>query len=129
MATITLEQLRKLAPAEIVALAERGIITLMSDKDITDLSKQDMPEYQQFESLNGQEISVNQASKKYGVPSPTLSRWAKRGIIKVLRRGSNKRKYLNEQDVAYCSAIRKQNPGQGKWVFDDSGIPYTPTTR
>lgn len=73
-----------------------------------------------FSQLQGQVIGVNQAADKYDVPGPTISRWVKKGFIRVL--GSRLvpggfQKLLDESDVAYCVAVYKTDPGQGKW-FD-----------
>jgi len=68
-------------------------------------------------------IWIGEASRKYNVPHPTLSRWKDKGLIKILGQESNKI-LLDEQDVAYCAYIYHQDGGQGKRIFADDGRPY-----
>jgi hypothetical protein len=81
-----------------------------------------------FEHLRGQKIGVRESSKKYGISSKTVSRWAKAGYINKLDRGY--RLYLDEADVAYCAAVYKAKfeyyEGQlaGVPIFDEEGNPY-----
>ncbi len=57
-----------------------------------------------FTHLEGCEISISEASRRYNLATSTLSKWAKRGHIRILRR-TGKEVYLNESDVAYAHAI------------------------
>ncbi len=77
-----------------------------------------------FEHLRGKSIWVMEAARKYGVPNPTISNWAKRGFIRILGREGRKT-LLDEADVAYCAAVYKAKGGRrGKWIFDKHGKPY-----
>lgn len=81
-----------------------------------------------FEHLRGQKISMSDASRKYGIPHPTFSRWAKASFIGVLGRGY--RTFLDEADVAYCAAVydAKYKFYEGKMsgvnIFDENGNPF-----
>lgn len=61
-----------------------------------------------FQHLDGVEISISEASFKYHLHVGTLSKWVKAGRIKEL--GSDprhkQRKFVNEADVAYLAALR-----------------------
>lgn len=61
-------------------------------------------------------ISLSAASRKYGVPHPTLSRWTKRGYIPVLLR-TRKELYVKESALIEIIRIYKKDPGQGKKVL------------
>ena len=54
--------------------------------------------------LDGVPIRVTLAAEKYDVSHATLQRWAKKGLIKVLRRGP-KLLELDEADVKRASQI------------------------
>lgn len=43
-------------------------------------------------------ISLREAARKYGIPNPTISRWVKRGLIKVILRTKNWL-YIDESDL------------------------------
>jgi len=88
---------------------------------------EDTPEWKKHRHLKGKPISIREASRKYDIPDRTIGRWAIDGIIKVLGKDGNK-KLLDESYVAYTYEVRKQRPGQGKWLFDENGLPYTPET-
>lgn len=92
------------------------------------MKKTDLPEYQQFNSLNRVKISLSDASRKYDVSSQTLYKWVGNKYISVLEK-SKVNVYLNEQDVAYCAFVYHRNPGQGKWTFNEDGTPYEPKGR
>ncbi len=68
---------------------------------------------------------MRKAEEKYGVPSPTISSWVKKGYITLLGNEGNK-KFLDEQDVAYCAKVYHARRGQGKWLFNADGTPYVP---
>lgn len=89
--------------------------------------KEDLPEYKKHAHLKGVPIWISEAERKYRVPNPTISVWVKRGLIKVLGYEKN-RKLIDEADVAYCAEIYNQRKGQGKWLFDENGLPYKPKT-
>lgn len=101
--------------------------TLVNQKDCEQpLTKETTPEYKAVAHLRGCGIGVNQASKKYGVPNPTISRWLDKGYIRRLSGETLKgqRVLIDEADMAYCAAIYHQNPGQGKSIFNPDGTPY-----
>ena len=81
-----------------------------------------------YEHLRGRRITVSDAERKYGVPNPTLSRWAKRGIIATLGHGRRRARFLDEADVAYAASVyqTRKTKGQtsGARIFDDEGYPY-----
>jgi hypothetical protein len=81
------------------------------------------PEYARFLDLQGNPISINEASRRYGVYTSTLTRWMQRGHLHVLEHKGN-RTLLDEADVAYCALVYKKNQGQGKRVLGADGKPY-----
>ncbi len=85
--------------------------------------KEDLPEYQKFSHLAGQEIWPREAARKYNVSQKTISRWFEKGFIISLGTDKN-RVLLDEQDVAYCVEIYRTRSGQGKWIFNPDGTPY-----
>jgi len=87
------------------------------------LPKEALPEYQLTAGLQGVPISINEAGRKYKLNTSTLTRWMQRGLIRQLGKDGRKT-LLDEADVAYCARVYRQNSGQGKWAFDDSGRPY-----
>jgi excisionase family DNA binding protein len=87
------------------------------------LPKEALPEYQLNADLKGVPISINEAGRKYKLNTSTLTRWMQRGLIHQLGKDGRKT-LLDEADVAYCASVYRQNGGQGKWAFDDSGRPY-----
>lgn len=89
--------------------------------------KEDLPEYQKFSHLAGQEIWISEAARQYDVKVAVLHKWTKRGYIKVSGKDKN-RVLLDEQDVAYCAEIYRTRSGQGKWIFNPDGTPYIPKT-
>ena len=88
------------------------------------IRKEELPAYRKFVHLNGIKIGVGEASRKYEIPVSTLHRWAvQKKLITVLAREGQK-VLLDEQDVAYCAETYHRNKGQGKWIFDENGVPY-----
>jgi hypothetical protein len=80
----------------------------------------------QFKHFRGESITIAQAAQNYGIHPETLRGWVKHGYIQVLREGYGKA--LDRADVEYCVAIhRAQGGGRGKRLFDDSGLPYSPS--
>ena len=73
--------------------------------------------------MAGEKIWISEATRKYGVSQRTLSRWVKAKYIERLD-SDGYRVYLNEQDVAYCSAVYEERSGQGKRIFNKDGTPY-----
>ena len=117
------------------ALVEKGKIRagvvsgemVVSEEEVkkeTVKRKEDLPEYLKYQHLKNKTIWILKASEDYGVPFSTLRGWVKKGYIKII--GYKGRKVLlNEQDVAYCVEIYRKHKGQGKWLFDEDGLPYT----
>ena len=83
-----------------------------------------LPDYQQFKNLSGQGIGIREASRKFGIPDRTISRWVQKGYIRILQHAGRKI-IIDLADVSYCDFIYKQNPGQGKWLFSQNGAPYS----
>src|SRR5690606_5102000 len=58
--------------------------------------------------LEGQPITVGMAARKYGLTTPSISRWAKAGYIRVIHRSGHGRPTLiDESDVAYAQKLMK----------------------
>jgi hypothetical protein len=93
-------------------------------KQISNLRREDLPEYQQFSHLQGQPIWVAEAARKYNIVHQNVSRWIKAGVIKQVGVDRN-RLLLDEQDVAYCAYVYHQrNAKRGSWLFRPDGTPY-----
>ena len=118
--------LENLTGREIKNLIQRGILEVMESQPIP-TKKEETPEYKKHKHLKGKPIHLSGAARKYDVPLVTISQWVKKGYISVMGMDKNK-KMLDEADVAYCAEVRKNRQGQGKWLFDESGLPYTPET-
>ncbi len=58
-------------------------------------------------------ISLMDAERKYGVHHGTLSRWADKGIIKVVL-NTPKTRYIDEESLKAVLVIYFKAPGQGK---------------
>jgi len=90
--------------------------------------KEELPEYKKHRHLRGHELGIAEAGRKYGIPQSTINRWVQQGYI--TRLGQTGQKILiDEADVAYCAEIYRKRGGQGRWLFNPDGTPYTPTTR
>ena len=78
-----------------------------------------------FKHLDGNQISMSEASRKYDVPHSTLRGWVNKGYIEVLsaKRQQGRPIFLNERDVAYRAAfyhrIKEAEDGDvsGKHIF------------
>lgn len=69
-----------------------------------------------WRDLQGREISVREASRKYGLRSPSLSRWAQKGHIRVL--GNNGyQTFLDESDVVFAAVLAKLAGRRGRALF------------
>ena len=86
------------------------------------LPREELPDYKRFSHLQGTPISISEGSRKYGIATPTITRWMQRGFIARLGK-DGRRTLLDEADVAYCASVYKQSSGQGKRAFDDQGRP------
>ncbi len=61
-------------------------------------------------------ISLSDASRKYGIPHPTISRWVKaKYVTKLLDDGWIV--YIKESEIAYLAKAYKADPGRGSWVI------------
>lgn len=58
-------------------------------------------------------IALRVAERKYGIPSSTLCRWVKRGLIPIIDRTKNWL-YVDETHLVRIVALYNTNPGQGK---------------
>ncbi|MBI9045166.1 MAG: hypothetical protein JEZ06_11820 [Anaerolineaceae bacterium] len=95
----------------------------ISEKSLNKLlPREELPDYQAFAHLIGQEISISEAGRQYKLNTSTLTRWMQRGYVTKIRK-QGRLTLLNEADVAYCAAIYHQNEGQGKRVFNRNGKP------
>ena len=92
------------------------------------------PIFRKHASLRGIGIGMNEASRKYGIPQPTISRWAKVGWIGVIGKDpgyvQNRRLWIDEAEMAYCAEVYhlKQAGGrkQGRKLFNGDGTPFEP---
>jgi hypothetical protein len=100
----------------------------MSDAPIKDLPYTEYPQYKKHAKWKGVPITLSGASRTFGVPHPTISRWVSRNLITVLRR-TKRELYLDKADAAYCAEIRREKSGPGKWLFNDDRTPFVTQTR
>ena len=85
--------------------------------------KTDVPEYKRLKHLQNVGISLSAASRKYKVPTRTISRWKTRGLLRQVGVEKN-RVLIDEQDIAYCAHFyHLLNETQGQWLFDSNGVP------
>lgn len=115
MPTLTADQLEQIPKQKLIHMLKRGTVTIMLAPTMTN----------QFAHLEGIRIHVSEAARKYNIPNPTISRWAKKGYIKILGKIGNKT-MLNEADVARCADVYQERGGQGRWLFNPDGSPYFP---
>lgn len=85
----------------------------VNKNDLSMIPKENRPDYEKYAHLSGIGILISEASRKYGVSTQTISRWAKKGNVKVLSK-SVRRTYLDEADIAYLANYYLSNPGRGK---------------
>jgi hypothetical protein len=89
---------------------------LVSNEDIANLPKELRPEYDH--SLVGVRISMGDASRRYHIPHPTISRWVSKGYIKIIEQGRTGQKVMiDEADIKFCAIIYSLSPGQGNRAF------------
>jgi predicted site-specific integrase-resolvase len=98
-----------------------GVVVVSEDTLPT--TKESLPEYKKFAPLALETIWVSEAARKYKIPHQHLSRYAKTGIIRIIKKDGN-RTLLKEQDVAYVSEIYHRGSLQGKRLFRSDGTPY-----
>lgn len=124
----SLSNLNRLIQSGTIRAIEIAGETFVSETSLlSSRKKEDLPEYQKFSHLAGQEIWISEAARKYEVEQSNITRWASRKFIKTLKKEKN-RVLLDEQDVAYCAEIYRTRSGQGKWIFNPDGTPYIPKT-
>ena len=86
-----------------------------------------LPEYQKHLSLRGQPIWVMEATRKYEVPQPNITKWVKRSLIQTLGHDKDdpRKLLIDECDMAYCAGVFHEFRNQGrKWLFNRDGTPY-----
>ncbi len=82
-----------------------------------------------FGHLRGKLISINAASRKYGILPSNFTRWVRSGYIEVIKEEDRQVK-MDEADVAYCEYVytkKKEEYGgniAGVRIFDEYGNPY-----
>lgn len=127
MPELSESDLKHLTHGELINLVNRGMLRVMTSAQTLTLNmqKDSLPEYIKFRHLKGVAISIGNASRKYNIPHPTISRWVKRGLVEQLGMDKN-RVLIDEADIAYCAEISSHRPGRGKWLFNPDGSPYIP---
>lgn len=125
----TLENvLAKLKPGDRLEIKRLSTGALEMIPLATERTKSDIIN-QEFRHLQGQAISLSDASRRYGVKQPTITRWIQAGHIKVLA-DQGYRIMIDESEAAYCAMIYreklKSHGGnlRGVTLFDDNGNPY-----
>jgi predicted site-specific integrase-resolvase len=119
---------RMIQSGKIKAVEIAGEIAVSENSLMSNMKKEDLPEYKKFAHLAGQAIWVSEAARKYDVKLSVLHKWVHKNYIKIIGKEKN-RILLDEQDVAYCAEIYSERRGQGKWVFNPDGTPYTLKTQ
>ena len=119
---------QRIASGKLRAAMVSGDLVVSETDLVDDLPRDQRPEYIKHAHLKGIGIGLREASRKYGVTSPSISRWVKRGLIAVIGKAGAQKLLLDEADVAYCAEIYQSNQGQGRWVFNDNGTPYRKTS-
>lgn len=125
-----------LTEAHLRALVEKGTIragklpsgdVVVSEQDTQaqkPTKKEELPEYKKHMHLKGQTMGLGEAARKYSLPVTTLSGWVSKGYIKQIGQ-DGQRLLLDEVDVAYCAEIYQRRKGQGRWLFNRDGTPYS----
>jgi hypothetical protein len=125
---LTIKDLNKLPAAELKDLAKRGILTVMTQRSLSDLKYTDLPQYKKHSKWKGIKITMREASRLFDIPHQTISRWVSKNYITVLEH-KPREVYLDKADVAYCAEILHERSGSGKWLFNSDRTPYVPLTR
>jgi hypothetical protein len=107
--------------------AERGILQVVNTQPIPQ-TIEETPEFKKHAALKGKKIHLSAASRQYNLTLSSISKYVRLNIIKKLGRDRN-RILLDEAYVAYVAEVKRNSPGQGIWLFDQNGLPYTPSTR
>ena len=95
-------------------LVERGKIKAVrinrriavAEEEVFNLVKEMTEDGRKYAALEGKPIRLTKAAEKYQIAQPTLSKWAKRGYIRVIERGP-RLLLLNEADVARAKDLAK----------------------
>ena len=117
---IPADQLRRLVAAGKIRAVQIGDQLAVCEDDMKNTlpkRRQDTPEWKALSHLEGHVIWVSEASRKYGVPHPTISGWIKRGWVRVVGKEKN-RVLLNERDIAYLAQMYKRFGGRGRQLPD-----------
>ncbi len=128
MTILTQNELERMPAAKLKDMAKRGILRVVNNGPALEKHYTEYPEYKKHAKLKGVKITIQEASREYGVPAPTISRWVSRNLITVLQRTAREI-YLDRADMAYCAEIHRQNSGAGKWLFNQDRTPYVATTK
>jgi hypothetical protein len=81
------------------------------------------PVYKKHAWMAGKGVGMRQASKIYGIPHQTISRWVKAGWLPVIGCAGQKR-LIDNSFMAYAAEIyTTYNGGHGVHVFDKKGLP------
>ena len=116
----------RIRESDLLQMVDKGIIRAVKVDGAIAIAEEDLDkvvERKDFENLRGKSILASEAARKYGIHSRTISRWAHKGLIRILGR-SSRRLYLDEADVAYCAAVYrvvKETAGstRGRRIFAD----------
>jgi hypothetical protein len=98
---------KRVQAGKIPAAQIKGELALREDiiQEVT--PKEMLPEYKKYKELEGVEISISDASRKYDIPTSTITRWMQHAYIKQLRK-EKRRTLLDERDVAYCAEFHNE---------------------
>ncbi len=87
--------------------------TIVYDDDLAALLADQMITPDMFSELRGNFLSMNEASRKYGLNLGIISHWAKIGFLKY--KADKNKKLIDEADIAYMvriSEAKKMRPGK-----------------
>jgi len=123
---MTIKNPEQLTPHELNHFIKRGIIKVMIAEPLP-MTIEEQPEFLLHKDKRGNTISLSAACRKYGLSLRTIQQWVAKGYIPVVGQDKN-RVLIDEAYIAYCAEVRKSRPGQGRWLFNPDGTPYTPKT-
>jgi hypothetical protein len=124
---LPVETVHQIGARGLYNLAQRGILAVVMTTENIPTSREETPEYKKFSHLKGVGISINAGARKYNLHSSTVTRWVHKNLIAKVGTEKN-RVLIDEADLAYCAEVQSNRPGQGKWLFDQKGLPYIPET-
>lgn len=130
---LSVDKLTRLVEAGRIAAAQLPDGEIVVSRRDTDRAvptpKEELPEYKKHAHLRGQVIGIGEAARRHEIPQPTISRWVKLGYIQKLGQQGQKL-LIDAADAAYCAEIyRVRGGGQGRWLFNSDGTPYTPASQ